>query len=390
MQNAAAGLMSALMACTAGAVMLVQAADAAGMTREHLLSWILIVYLTGGALNLALSLKYKLPFAGAHSITAAAFLSSVVAGYPPGELAGSFMMAGALIAVLGVTGLFARIMEAIPRSLIDAMLAGLVLPYVLKVVPSVTGLPLAGGLALLGYFLAPRVVKNLPPFIGALGLGLAGLLLGHSLPAAAPADSLSWPEVSLPVFTWSGLLAVAIPVAFLVLGNDIAVALAALRKNGYQAPVNRVIMVSGLGTLFVGFLGGHAVSIGGVMTSLCSGRDAGAPQSRYKAAVICSVLVAFFGLFAWLAVGLIERLPPAFVSLMTGLSLAGILLNSIRSALSQSAYRLSSLLAFAVAASGVTWAGISSPVWALIIGLGVSRALQEGRAGRTTQQSRGA
>lgn len=51
-----AGIMSALMACTGGAVMLINGADKAGFSQSELISWFFAVYFIGGVLNLGLSL----------------------------------------------------------------------------------------------------------------------------------------------------------------------------------------------------------------------------------------------------------------------------------------------------------------------------------------------
>jgi benzoate membrane transport protein len=378
-QNIAAGIMSALMACTGGAILIMNAADLMGLTRPELLSWLFSVYFIGGSLNLILSLYYKIPFAGAHSITAAAFLSTTVTHLSLQELTGSFMMAGCLIAVLGFSGIFNKLFKLIPKPLIDAMLAGLILNYVVQIVPAFKESPLVVGMAIAGFFLAPRISKAIPPLLGVIAFGVVGILLGYELPMISSVP-FSLPQLVIPSFTMQGFISIAIPLAVLVLSNDLAVALAALNKNGFQPPMNRTIAFSGLGTSLVSLFGGHAVNIGGMMTALCSSEEAGPKEHRYRAAVVSGVLVALFGVFAWKFVVIIEVLPAFFITLITGFSLLGVLLGSLQSAFAETAYRYSILFAFVIAISNISFLGISSAVWSLLIGAITAKLLGEGRA----------
>jgi benzoate membrane transport protein len=386
-KNISSGIVAALMACTSGAALIIQSADSLGLSRAEAVSWLFAVYVMGGGLNLLLNLLYKVPFAGCQSITAAAFLSASAAHYPLAELAGSFVMTGAIIALLGLTGLFGKVLALIPKPMIDAMLAGIVLHYVVGIVPAIKQLPLVGCLSLLGFIMVPKLIKGVPPLLGMLVLGLIGLAVTYEFPAIGHTEFML-PHWITPVFTGSGFISLAVPIAILILSNDVAVALSALKKNGYQPPVNRTIVWSGLGTLAVGFFGGHAVTVGGMMTTVCSSEEAGKREHRIWASVVCGVLVTLFGLFAWGLIAVILALPSAFVALVCGFSLVGVLIGSLQSVFSEPSYRYSTLFAFAIAIANVTFFGVSSPVWALLIGTVTMLVLKEGSAaGQRGQQN---
>jgi benzoate membrane transport protein len=369
-------MISALMACTGGAVMLIYGADMAGFSRQELISWFFAAYVLGGILNVALSLWYKIPFGGAHSITAAAFLMTTMAEFSLKELAGSYLMSGILISIFGITGLFKKILEWIPKPLIDAMLAGIVLNYVVNIVPAIKQFPLAGGLAVLGFFIAPKLSKWFPPLLGVLVFGGVGLILGYDFPVIIT-EPFSLPQIVTPFFTVHGFLSISIPLAVLVLSNDIAVGLAALKKNGYHPPVNPTLVWTGLGTILAAFMGGHAVNIGGMMTALCSSEEAGSFKQRYWAAIISGILVILFGIFAWKAIMILKWLPTSFIQLISGFALVGVLLNSLRSAFSDTSYRYSILFAFVIAIANVSFIGIASPVWSLAVGGIAAKVLGE-------------
>lgn len=378
-QNFTAGVMSALMACTGGAILIMNTAELIHLSQAELISWLFMVYFVGGCMNLFLSLRYKIPFAGAHSITAVAFLSTAAVHFSLQELAGSFMMAGGLIALLGFLGIFGKILKIVPVPLIDAMLAGLILSYVVEIVPAFQQSPLIAGMAIAGFLLASKFSKSLPPLLGVLVFGIIGLIFTYDFPVVASVP-FSWPQMVVPSFSLSSFFSISIPVALLIMSNDLAVALAALKNNGYEAPVNKTIGLSGLGTSLVSLFGGHAVNVGGMMTALCSSDEAGHKDTRYKAAIVSSILVLLFGFFAWKVVVIIQLLPMFFITLVVGFSLLSVLSKSLQSAFAESSYRFSVLFTFIIAIANISFLGISSPVWSLLIGGIVMRVFREGAA----------
>ncbi|WP_338042370.1 benzoate/H(+) symporter BenE family transporter [Paenibacillus alba] len=367
-QNIMTGIMSSLLACSGGALLVIHAAQSAGFTRSEIVTWMFAVYFIGGLLNLTMTLKFKIPFGGAHSITAIAFLTSTAAQYSLHELAGGFILSGLIIALLGFTGLFHKVLNVIPKPFIDALLAGLILNYVVKIVPAVKDMPIVGLLAMLGFFITRIISKTIPPFMGVLVFGIAGLLLSYHFPQMQH-TSFIVPLPVMPAFTMDALLSIAIPISILIVSNDIAVALAALKNNGYHPPVNKTLIFSGLFSAAAGLFSGHAANIGGMMSALCSGEDAGPRDQRIWAAIVSGTLVALFGLFAWLIIDIIELLPSSFVAIITGFSLVGVLMNSLQIAFSAINFKFSTLFTFIIAISNITLLGISSPVWALAVGV---------------------
>ncbi|MBP1995551.1 benzoate/H(+) symporter BenE family transporter [Paenibacillus eucommiae] len=377
MQNVMTGILSALMACTGGAVLIVSTAEMAGFTSSELISWLFAVYFLGGLLNLTLSIVYKIPFGGAHSITAAAFLSMSGIQFSVQELAGASIMAGIFIAVFGISGLSGKLLALLPKPLMDAMLAGLIFTHIVKIVPALKDIPFVGGLAVIGFFLLPKLNRKLPPVLGVLSFGLIGLFLGYDFPAWE-SYSFAWPTLIQPVFTVNSFFSLALPLALLVLSNDVFVALAALRKNGYDPSVVKTITVTGIATSIAGWLGGHAVNIGGMMSMLCSSSEAGPKEKRYLAGVVSGVLVSLFGLFSWKVLSFIHILPLSFIVIITGFSLLGVFISSLHSAFSVSSYRYATAFTFAIAVANVSFLGISAPIWCLLVGLAAAKLLGEG------------
>lgn len=359
-----------MLACTGGAILLVQAADRAGMSDHELLSWFFAVYVAGGVLNTLLTLKYKMPFAGAHSITGIAYIGSVAAHYTLPELAGGFILSGVIMIAAGGTGIFGRALPLIPKPIIDSLLAGLLLSYVWGMIPSSVQLPLCGILAAVGYWLVPRYTRFLSPALWAMIMGFIGLLLQQRLPwAAVQGLPFELPALIIPEFSTAAIFSIAVPLSFIVMSNDLAVALTALKSHEYDPPVNRIISASGLASMAAGLFGGHAANVGGMMTALCSSPEAGNPSKRIGAAITSNGLVILFGLFASKLIGWIQILPAPFIALMTGIPLLGLFMKSVKSAVQQRSYIVPSTVTFVLAASHLNLFGISAPLWALLAGV---------------------
>lgn len=366
-KHLATGLSSALMACTGGAILTIHSANHLGMNERELLSWLFISYAVAGLFNLILALRYKLPIAGAHSITAMAFLSTASISLTLPQLTASFLIAGLLIAILGFTGIFNTLLKHIPREIIDAMLAGIIMQYVLLIVPSFQASPIVGALAVIGYLVMPKLSKAIPPIVGVIVFGFVGLLCTYQFPATVPMH-FELPVWITPQFTWQGVVSVAIPIAVLTLSNDLAVSIAALTKQGYHPPVNKMITYSGVTTALSSFFISHSVNTGGMMTTLCSSEDSGEKSKRYLSGVVSSVICMMFGIFAWKLVPYITVLPQFFIAIIIGFSLLGVFTNSLTSAFTYHSERYSVVFAFIISAANVSFLGISSALWSLIVG----------------------
>jgi benzoate membrane transport protein len=80
------------------------------------------------------------------------------------------------------------------------------------------------------------------------------------------------------------------------------------------------------------------------------------------------MLITIFGFFAWGVVPFIQSLPRAFVSMLAGFALIGVLGNSLKMSFSRPKMLLSTSLTFVIAMSPVQFFYISAPVWALVAG----------------------
>jgi benzoate membrane transport protein len=334
------------------------------------------VYFFGGLFGIVMPLLFRIPITGGHSISGVAFLATVTAQFTYPQLIGGYVMSGMLILLIGLSGLFTKIMKWVPKEVIAAMLAGLVTNYVVQLVEDVKALPLVGGLALLSFFISTKFSKRIPAVMVAVVVAFITLLVTQDINLSSNQLSFVLPSLQVPEFTWVGLVTLALPLAMLILRNDVATGIGALESSKFKAPIRSIVSLSGVFSIFAGFAGGQSANIAGMMTAICSNPDAGIKQKRYFASVVSGILTLLFGVFAWKIVPFIQSLPQSFVSMLAGFSLIGVLLSSLQMGFSGKEYRLSALFAFLIALSNISFFHISAPVWGLVIGAIIAKTVE--------------
>ncbi len=392
-KTASAGLVAAIFGCSGPALIVIGGAQDSNLSDGQTVAWLLAIYGLGGLISLAMGLYYKMPITGAYSIPGAALVAGALATFPFEQAVGAFIMAGALVFLLGISGAIGRVMRWLPMPIVMAMIAGALIRFGIGAVTSVQDLPIVVGFAALAFFLSMRFLTAVPPVLSALVVGLvAALLTGNFGGGDAPIAFVA-PEFTAPVFTLDAFLAIAVPLAVLVIGAENAQAIGVLYAEGYRAPVNAMTIVSGLGGMLAGLMGGHNANIAGPMTAICSSDQAGEDRDgRYASTVLNGVLFAAFGIFAGIAVPVIMAFPGPLIGAVAGLAMITVLLSAFQAAFDKDrGYQIGAFVALIVAMSNVSFLNISAPFWALLAGAVVSLLLEKGarpNAASTPEPSR--
>ncbi|MGJ7922402.1 benzoate/H(+) symporter BenE family transporter [Neobacillus sp. LXY-4] len=375
-QNVSSGLISFTLIMTGPALIILQAAAAGKFSSEQTINWIFAVYFFGGLFGIVLPLLFRIPITGGHSISGVAFLATVTAHFTYPQLIGGYVMSGVLILLIGISGLFTKIMKWVPKEVIAAMLAGLVTNYVVQLVQGVKALPLIGGAALISFFISTKFLKRIPAVMIAVVVAFITLFLTEDLSISTNGLAFVLPSIQMPEFTWMGMVTLAIPLAMLILSNDVATGIGALESSTFEPSIRKIVTLSGVFSIIASFFGGQSANIAGMMTAICSNDETGHKSKRYIASVVSGILTVLFGVFAWKIVPFIQSLPQAFVSMLAGFSLIGVLLSSLQMGFSSNAYRLSALFAFLIALSNISFFHISAPVWGLVIGAIIAKTVE--------------
>ena len=373
-----AAVVAAVFGCTGPALIIINGATEAGLSAQLISSWIFGVYVVGGSISLVLGLYYKMPVTGAWSIPGAVLVVAALQQFPFAEMVGAFLVAGALVLALGLTGLIRRVAAWLPFPIVMAMIAGALIRFATGVVDAAAAAPVIVGAAVAGYLLLSRYVKAVPGAVGALVVGVAAVAVVGDFGALEGGDlGLTPPVLVAPVFDLGAVLAVGVPLAVLVIGAENAQAIGVLIAQRYRPPVNAMTVVSGIGGLLAPLFGGHNANIAGPMTAICASEQAGeAREGRYAATVLNGMLFIGFGVLAGAAVALVTALPAELVAAVAGLAMIGVLLTAFRGAFGEGHYQIGALVALVIAISEVSLLGVSSPFWALVGGVVASAVLE--------------
>lgn len=368
-----AGFVAAVFGCTGPALVVISAAQNAGYTTEQIVSWLFGIYVFGGLISFIMALHYKMPVVGAYSIPGASMLGTALVGFTFNEAGGAFILAGIIVLLLGVTGLMGKVMKFLPLPIVMGMIAGVMLRFGTSIITSTQKAPIVAGAALVGFFIIPKLIKKFPPVLAALVCGVIALLATGGFVIEASAVKYIPPQLVIPSFNVATILSISVPLAALVVGAENAQAIGVLYAQGYKPPVNAMTVISGFGGIAAGLVGAHNANIAGPMTAICSSSEAGEDKNgRYAASFWNGVFFAGFGLIASFAMIFIKAIPSTLISVLAGVAMINVLINSFQDAFSTKRFKIGAFFALIIGVSNITILSIGSAFWALLGGVVIS------------------
>ncbi len=368
LQAAAAGLLAAFVGFASSFAIVVHGLRAAGASEAEAASGLMAVAIAMGVCGIYLSLRTRLPISVAWSTPGAALLASsqmVEGGFP--AAVGAFLVAGVLVVIAGQWKPLARAVAAIPASLANAMLAGILLMLCLAPVKAVAQMPMIALPIVVVWAIMARFKRLFAVPVAVLVTVVAIVLTADT---GVSIGSL-WPQPIFitPVFTIPSLIGIAIPLFIVTMASQNIPGMAVLALNDFRPDAGPLFTATGLFSLLAAPFGGHAVNLAAITAALCAGPDAHLdPTRRYWSAVVAGGVYVVFGLLAGLATALIAVSPPVLIEAVAGLALLGAFGNSLLAAVSEPADREAAVITFVVAASGLTLFGIGGAFWGLVAG----------------------
>lgn len=363
-----AGFVTVLVGFTSSAVIVFQAAQAAGATPQQLGSWMWALGLGMGLTCILLSLHYRVPVVTAWSTPGAAMLTASVAGLPMDQAIGAFVVSAALIALAGFSGLFERVISRIPVSIASGMLAGVLLRFGIDAFVALeteTGL----ALAMIAAYLLMRRWQPRYAVVVTLALGVAVAAARGMLDLRGVSVQLASPVWITPAFSLNALVGVAIPLFIVTMASQNVPGVAVAHASGYRLPISPVIGWTGLTNLVLAPFGAFALNLAAITAAICMGREAHEdPQRRYVAAVAAGAFYLLVGVFGATVAAVFAAFPRELVLVIAGLALLGTIGNGLVAALTDEHEREPALLTFLVTASGISLLGVKSAFWGLVAG----------------------
>lgn len=370
-----AALVASLIGYGSTIALVLSAAAAVGATAEQTASWVFAICLAKAVGSGWLSARYRMPVVLAWSTPGAALIAAS-SGVTMAEAVGAFLLSAVLMVLTGLVRPLGRVVAAIPDGIASGMLAGVLLPFCLKLAPAAAALPLLV-LPMLAVYLGVRMVRPGLAVLSALVVGVALAFATGTSPDLVPV----WPrpEFVAPEFRLQVLLGLGVPLYLVTMASQNLPGFAVLKANGYQPPVSSCLKVTGLSSVLAAPFGSHAVCMAAITASMVAGSDSHPdPAQRWKMIYPYAVLYAVIGLAAGTFVSLLGAMPREIVATVAGLALFGPLTGGISAMMKDARDIEPALVTFLVTASGVSIMGVGAAFWGLLIGLalwGIRRLL---------------
>ena len=356
--------------------LVVQAGQALGADASQIGSMVTALCLAIGVPGALLSWRLKIPVVLAWSTPGAALLAASTLGLAWPTAVGAFVFAALLMILTGLIPALGRLAARIPAAIASAMLAGVLLPFVLrlfKIVPDETLLTVA----LVALFLVFRRMWPVWTLPAVLAAAFTVLAIRGQLTLPAGTGLFGHLQLVVPAFDWKAAVSLGFPLFLVTLAAQNLPGLVVLQTAGYPPPANRLILSTGIASLLAAPFGAHGVNLAAITAAICTGRDAHPnPNRRWVVGVIYGGFYLIVALFAAPLAGLFIAMPPTVLAAVTGLALVAPLSGAVQGMMAETASREAAVLTFAATASGLALFGVGSAFWGLAVGFA---ALAAGR-----------
>ncbi|SEN75527.1 benzoate membrane transport protein [Actinacidiphila rubida] len=364
-----AGLVTVLVGVTSSAAVVFTAARAAGADSAELASWMLALGTGLGVTSIGLSLRYRTPIVTAWSTPGAALLATGLAGVPMADAVGAFLLSALLILVSGVTGWFARVMDAIPVPLTAALLAGVLFQFGTGLFTALHGRFAVAFPMFAAYLLAKRLFPRYAVLV-ALAVGVAATTAVGGWHTGGVRLSAPAPVFTAPHLDWRVLLSVGVPLYVVTMTGQNLPGVAVLRNSGYDVPVSPLLGWTGAVNAVLAPFGAFGLNLAAITAAICTGEQAHPDRARrYLAAVWAGVFYLCVAALAGTIGALLTAMPHELVLGIAGIGLLGTIGGSLHTALGDERHREAAVVTLLGTASGMTLLGVGSAFWGLLAGV---------------------
>lgn len=365
----AAGFLAVLISFAGPLAIFYQAAQAGHMPDAVFASWVWGISIGAGVAGIVLSVVLKAPVITAWSAPGTALLITLFPAMSMHEVVGAYLTAAALLFVIGVTGLFDTLIARIPKGIASGMMAGILLQFGLNAFKAIGSLPVLAVGMLIAYLLFRRLFpRYCIVLLLVTGIALA-LVTGTTHFVHVPL-TLVTPQFTSPALSWHATLSLALPLVVTTLAGQYLPGMAVLKGAGYDAPVRPILAVNSLASLATACFGGITIAVAAITAAICTGPDSHEnPQRRYVAGIANGGFYLVAGSFAGSVVLLFASLPKELVAVLAGLALIGAVTSNLAGIVQGDDHREASVIAFLSTASGMTFLGLGSAFWGIVIGM---------------------
>jgi benzoate membrane transport protein len=363
-----AGLMAVLVSYSGPLAIFFQAAQNAGISTEMMTSWVWAISIGAALTGIILSLWFRIPVITAWSAPGTVLLVTLFPQLSINEAVAAYITAAVIIFLIGITGLFDKVVQMIPKGVAAAMMAGILFDFGLGAFRALDSVPLVTTAMILGFVLF-KFVSRAYFLVLMVGLGILLSLTAMDANLGQVTLKLATPVLIVPEWSWSSTLGLALPLVIVSLTGQFLPGFAILKASGYTFASRPIISLLSLVSIPTAFFGGITTVIAAITASICTSPDAHEnPDKRYWSGVANGVFYLIGGIFAGTIVLFFTSFPGEMIAIIAGLALLGAISNSLSSALEDKEHLDASLITFMATASGVSLFGIGSAFWGVVLG----------------------
>ncbi|WP_428241911.1 benzoate/H(+) symporter BenE family transporter [Gynuella sp.] len=366
--NICAGLIAVIVGFSSSAVVVFQAAEAAGASGEQAASWLWALGLGIGITSIGLSLQHRIPLVTAWSTPGAAALIASLAGFSLEQAIGAFVMTAVLILLAGWSGQFERLTRSLSPAIANAMLAGVLLPFGIRVFSAITEQPVLV-LSMIGSYFLFRLWQPKYAVLVVAVLGLVVAWMQGQIQVQTLSLSFGYPVWQSPEFSLRAFLSLTVPLFLVTMASQNLPGIAVLVSSGYRAPSSSMLKWTGATTLMLAPFGAFALNLAAITAAICVTEDAHADKDkRYIAAISAGVFYLLLGVMAGTVVAFFASVPAAYLATLAGLALLPTIASSLLVSLCDEEDREAALVTLLATVSGVVVFGIGSAFWGMVMG----------------------
>ncbi len=364
---------SAVVAATVGfggtVALVLAAATAVGASSGETSSWIASMCLATAVSSLVLSVRHRIPIVAAWSTPGAALIAASTPGIGMRAAVGAFALSSVLMLVTALVRPVSDLVARLPVPVAAAMLAGVLIRFVVAVLESARTAPWLV-LPLLAIFLCVRLISP-------MGAILAVLISGIGIVMAVGGGAPLTIAFEVPVLTYiqpemvpGVLLGLGLPLYLVTMASQNLPGFATLRAAGYSPPVGPALTATGAISALAGLACGHTVNMAAITAAICLGDDVHPDRTRrWQVGLAYGVVWIALGLSGPMVIALLAALPPGLVAAIVGIALLGPVTGALGTALARPEARFAAVVTLAVTASGLVAFGIGAAFWGLVAGL---------------------
>ena len=368
-QTVSTGLVVAIVGFFSSFPIVLQGLAAMGASPTESASGLMMAAIAMGLTAIGLSLWYRQPISVAWSTPGAALLAvSAMPAAGFSEAVGAFLCAGALTVLAGLWRPLGRLAAAIPTTLAQAMLGGVLLPLCIQPFKAAVDLPWQALPVILTWFIAGRI-NRLFAVPAAVAAAAVVVVLNAGDTPVAPSHLMAAPVWTMPGFSLASVIGIGLPLFVVTMATQNIPGIAVMRSFGYTPAPGRLFSAVGAASILSAPFGAPATCLAAITAAMCSNEDSHPnPTLRYWSAVMAGVFYCLFGVFAVAITGFATHADPLLMGTLTGVALIGVLANATHAALDVPAEREAAILTFAITASGISVFGLGAAVWGLLAG----------------------